>query len=166
MKWVEPHKYGCVWSKTDLNSIFWVAIKISFVRTSFLSTFGLVIGTRLNCSIFFVRLWTQHVLFRKSRYCLNQADAQREMFQSRGRFVEPGHFDKLFCKNAREKEFFLRDTLKSTFWMENVTQRWTQSRPFFSYISAIILIFKKRQGSPPPLPPLATGLSGCMLWAR
>ena len=29
-------------------------------------------------------------------------------------------------------EFFLLDTLKTTFWKENSTQRWTQSRPIFT----------------------------------
>ena len=28
-------------------------------------------------------------------------------------------------------EFFLLDTLKTTFWIENLTQRWTQLGPFF-----------------------------------
>ena len=28
-------------------------------------------------------------------------------------------------------EFFLLDNLETTFWMENLTQRWTPSRPFF-----------------------------------
>ena len=28
-------------------------------------------------------------------------------------------------------EFFLLDSLKTTFWMENLPQRWTQSVPFF-----------------------------------
>ena len=52
--------------------------------------------------------------------------------------MELGHFDKHFVKNTRKKvplekilEFFLLDTLKTTFWMENWTQRWKQSGPFF-----------------------------------
>ena len=54
------------------------------------------------------------------------------------RFVKLGHFDTDFVKNTRERgtagkhfgDFFL-DTLKTTFWMEKLTQRWTQSGPFF-----------------------------------
>ena len=52
--------------------------------------------------------------------------------------MEFGHFDKHFIKTQEEKalqgkilEFFLLDTLKSTFLMENLTQRWIQSGPFF-----------------------------------
>ena len=44
------------------------------------------------------------------------------IFQDRGGFVELGHFDKHFVKNARKKRpqgnilvFFLLDTLKTTF---------------------------------------------------
>ena len=53
-------------------------------------------------------------------------------FQDRGSFVELGYFDKHFVKNTiqdkkrlgREKpwEFFLLDTLKATFWVEDLTQ--------------------------------------------
>ena len=42
------------------------------------------------------------------------------------------------AKNKKKKaphgkilDFFLLDTLKNIFWMENLTQIWTQSRPFF-----------------------------------
>ena len=48
--------------------------------------------------------------------------AQPKIFQGRERFMELGHFDKKFVKNARKKgpigkglEFFLLDTLKATF---------------------------------------------------
>ena len=75
---------------------------------------------------------------------------QPEIFQGRGGFVELGHFDKHFVKNTRKKvplekilEFFLLDTLKTTFWMENWTQRWKQSGPFFPKSGALLLIFKK-----------------------
>ena len=63
---------------------------------------------------------------------------QPEIFQGRGGFVELGHFNKHFVKNTRKKvppenilEFFLLDSFKTTFWMENWTQRWKQSGPFF-----------------------------------
>ena len=66
--------------------------------------------------------------------------AQPEIFQGRGGFVELGHFEKRFVKNTRKKtpkenilELFLLDTLKSTFWMEDSTQGWTQLEPFFLF---------------------------------
>ena len=52
----------------------------------------------------------------------HNSGAQPEIFQGRGGFVELGHFDKHFVKNTRKKapprkilEFFLLDTLKTTF---------------------------------------------------
>ena len=50
--------------------------------------------------------WTNH-----------QAGAQPGIFQGRGSFVELGDFDKHFVKkNIRKKlEFFLKDTVKTTF---------------------------------------------------
>ena len=60
------------------------------------------------------------------------ADTQPEIFQGRG-FVELGHFDKHFIKNTQTKDpagkifgVFLQDTIKTTFQIENLTQRWTQ----------------------------------------
>ena len=51
-----------------------------------------------------------------------KAGAQPEIFQSRGCFVELGHFDKLFVKTQEKRalqgkilEFSLLDTLKTTF---------------------------------------------------
>ena len=48
--------------------------------------------------------------------------AQPEIFQGRGDFVKLGHFNKHFIKKSRKKtpqekifEFFLLDTLKTTF---------------------------------------------------
>ena len=53
---------------------------------------------------------------------------QPEIFQGRGGFVKLGHFDKHFVKNSGKKgsarkisEFFLLDTLKTTFLMVNLT---------------------------------------------
>ena len=55
-------------------------------------------------------------------------------------------------------ESFLLDTLKTTFWMENSTQRWIQSGPFFSKSGEFFSIFKKGPGVlvspiPPPCAP-------------
>ena len=56
------------------------------------------------------------------------SDALPEIFQSREGFVQLGHFNKHFIKKLRKKapqgktlEFFLLDSLKTTFWMANLT---------------------------------------------
>ena len=76
------------------------------------------------------------------------AGGQREIFQGRRGFVECGHFDKHFVKNRRKrgsagKSFVV--FFSYTFWMENLTQRWIQSGPFFPK-SGHFSIFKKGQG--------------------
>ena len=55
-------------------------------------------------------------------YYMLLTGAQPEIFQGRGGLVKLGHFDKHFVKNSRKKgpagkisEFFLLDTLKTTF---------------------------------------------------
>ena len=82
----------------------------------------------------------------------------------RGRgFVELGYFDKHSSK-AQEKEalqgnileVFLLDALKTTFWIVNLSQRWTQSGPFIPK-SGHFFWFQKRQRRP-PLSPLVTRL--------
>ena len=89
--------------------------------------------------------------------------AQSEVFQGREGFGELGHFDKYFVKNLSKKapqrkilEFFLLDTIKTTFWMEILTQRWTLSGPFFPKIRALFMIFKKGRGGLSPSPPFCT----------
>ena len=79
--------------------------------------------------------------------------AQPKMFQGRGGFEELGHFDKHFVKNTRKKalqgnilEFFLLDTLKTTFWIENLTERWTQWGPFFPKAGHFFQFSKKGWG--------------------
>ena len=42
-------------------------------------------------------------------------------------------------------EFFLLDTLKTTFWMENLTQRWIQSGPFLQN-EGVSFDFQKKAG--------------------
>ena len=83
------------------------------------------------------------------------ADAPPAIFQGEGAFVKLGHFEKHFVKNSRKKdpggkisEFFLLDTLQTTFWMVNLTWGRTQSGPFFCKIRALFLIFRKGQGRP------------------
>ena len=63
--------------------------------------------------------------------------------------MELEHFDKHFVKNIRKKILqgnileFLLDTLKAVFWMENLTERWTQSGPFSPKLGHFFSIFKK-----------------------
>ena len=62
-------------------------------------------------------------------------------FQDKGGFMKLRHFDNHFVKNTRKKRlrrekfwsFFLLDTLKIAFWMENLNQRWTQSWYLFNF---------------------------------
>ena len=72
--------------------------------------------------------------------------------------MELGHFDKHFVKNIQKKrqgiilEFFLLDTVKTTFRMKFRLKSWA----FFSKIRTLFLIFKKKKKSsegPPPPPP-------------
>ena len=90
--------------------------------------------------------------------CLSNRKARES-----GRFVELGHFHKEFVKKKKTEkealqgnilEFFLLDTLKTTFWMENLTQRWTQSGPFFQKPGHFFQFFK-RAGEASPLPVVA-----------
>ena len=46
-------------------------------------------------------------------------------------------------------EFFLQNSLKNTYGKENLTQRWTQSGPFFFKIRTLFLIFKRGRGNRP-----------------
>ena len=85
--------------------------------------------------------------------------AQPEIFQGRGGFVDLGHLDKLFVKNTEKgttgKNFgaFLLDTLKTTFWMEDSTQGWTQVGPFTPKSGHFFRFSKKgRGGLSPSLP--------------
>ena len=85
--------------------------------------------------------------------------------QGRGEFVELGHFDKHFVKNTQKRapqgnvlEFFFLHTLKTIFCMEKLTQRWSQSGPFYSEIRTLFSISKMGRGGLPS-PPLVAHLS-------
>ena len=74
-----------------------------------------------------------------------------------GGFMELGHVDKLFVEYPRKKvpqgkilELFLLDTLKTTFWMGDSTQGWTQLRPFFPKSGRFSIFIKDRGGLLPP----------------
>ena len=71
--------------------------------------------------------------------------AQPEIFQSRRRFVELGHFAKHFIKKNKKSAWkdlgiFFLDTLTTTFLMENLTHRWTV-RAFIPKSGHFFLIF-------------------------
>ena len=59
-------------------------------------------------------------------------NVQPEVFQSSGGFIESGNFNEHFIKKTQVKkapqeknlEFFLLDSLNTTFWMEILTQEW------------------------------------------
>ena len=85
--------------------------------------------------------------------------AQSEIFKSKGGFVELGHFNETFFKNARKKdpqgkilELFLLETLKTTFWMEDLTPGWAQLVSFFLKSVHFFDFWKKLKEASPPLP--------------
>ena len=53
-------------------------------------------------------------------------------------------------RRERFWRFFFLNTIKTTFRIKNLTQKWTQLVPFFPKIGALISIFKKEQGRSPP----------------
>ena len=76
-----------------------------------------------------------------------------------GGSVELRHFDKHFVKTQEKKvlqgnilEFFLICTIKTTFWMDNLTQGWTQPGPFFEKSGDFNWFSKKGRGSLPHSP--------------
>ena len=78
------------------------------------------------------------------------AGVQSEIFQGRVGFVELAHFSKHFVKNTRKKgpagknlELFLQNTVKTTFRIKNLTQRWIQSGPFFAKLGHFFEFSKK-----------------------
>ena len=73
--------------------------------------------------------------------------------------MELMQFDKLFVKNTIKKaahgkilELFLLDTPKTTFWMEDSSQGWTQLGPFFQNQDTLFDL-QKRAGETCPPPP-------------
>ena len=58
-------------------------------------------------------------------------------------------------KGPAEKilELFTLDTLKTTFWMEDSTQVWTQLGPFFQNQGTYFRFLKKGRGGLPPILP-------------
>ena len=74
-------------------------------------------------------------------------------------------FDKYFVKNTRKRshiekswEFFLLDTPKYIFWMENLTQWWIESGSFF-LTSWHFFRFSNRAGEASPLLPSCMSVS-------
>ena len=65
--------------------------------------------------------------------------ATTKFFQAQGKFCAIKSFDKLSSRaqdkndpQGKRLEIFLLHTLETTFWLENLTQRWIQAR-FFSH---------------------------------
>ena len=85
------------------------------------------------------------------------------VLQTSGGFVELGHFHKLCIKNIKKAQqrklvgVFVLDFLKTTFWMEDSTQRWTKLGLFFQKSGHFSRFSKKgREASFPfPLPTCA-----------
>ena len=110
---------------------FWVAINNYHYETV------LYIQRTSNYFLVLHSSWSKY----RVRFLISSSfsGAQAEVFQRRGGFVELEHFHKLFVKNTRRKgstgnnfgAFFLLDTFKTTIWMEDSTQGWTQLEPFF-----------------------------------
>ena len=85
------------------------------------------------------------------------ASAQPDIFQDRRGFGQLEHFNRHFIKNTRKKRphretfwsFFSQILLKTTFWMESLTQGWTQWGPFIPKSGHIFQFSKKcREGIP------------------
>ena len=83
-------------------------------------------GLSVHCKIFKMECFTKRVMpewRRASRY-----------FSRQWRFCGTRKIWQTLQQKTRKKgrniwEFFLLDTLIYTFWMKNITQRWTQSGP-------------------------------------
>ena len=57
--------------------------------------------------------------------------AQPEVLPGEKGFLKLGYFDKHFVKKSRKKDFAGKQhNLETAFWMDNLTQGWTQSGPF------------------------------------
>ena len=105
-----------------------------------------------------------HKELERSKSLWHLSCAQPDIFQGRGGFAILGHFDKKFVKNTKKGpagkilEFFLQDTLKNTFSMEYLIQKWKLSRPFFQKNQGTFFDFQKRQERTPHRPPAASPL--------
>ena len=97
------------------------------------------------------------VKFTNSRCATRNFSGQARIFL--------GHFDKHFIKKKQGKkgsvgnilESFHLETPKSTFFMENLTQRWTLSGPFYQN-QGNFFNFQKRAGEACPLSPIVARL--------
>ena len=65
-----------------------------------------------------------HKFFRAGEVSWNEDTAINILSKKRKKEKRP-------CRQGNILEFFHLNTLKFAFWMENSTQRWTQSGPFF-----------------------------------
>ena len=117
----------------------------------------------VNLAIKLCSKWTINKETKLHRSKRNKiSGAQLEIFYDRGGFVELRYFDKLFFKGTKKKapqekilELFLLDTLKTIFWIEHLTQGWTQLGPFFPKSGHSFQFSKKGRGGPPSPPSCA-----------
>ena len=91
-----------------------------------------------NCEQLSRQMYSEHCQAFKmervaKRAMLEWRCAARILSGQGGGFAKLGHFNKLFIKNPQWNilKFFILDTLKTTFWMTDLTQRSTQSGSFF-----------------------------------
>ena len=117
--------------------------------------------TVLNMPEFWTNYWAVIETYIQNtdkhlRWSVLQCRCPPSNFQVReGRFVELGCFDKDFVKNTGKRdpavkyfEVFFLDTLKTTFQMENLTQRWTKWGPFFQKSGCFSIFNQAGEASP------------------
>ena len=118
-----------------LSSIFW---KDDFSKK-------LALEYYLFCNIWKdISFFQKYIFFRRkmkddlSRKIQGNIGAQPDFFQGGGVYGKLGDFNKHFSEKKIKKapqgktmEFFFLATLKTTFWMQNLTQSWTKSGTFF-----------------------------------
>ena len=83
------------------------------------------------------------------------AGAQPELFLGWGGFAEPGHFDKHFVKSTKKQakivEFFVLNTVKTTFQMKKINPKMDTISVFFPKLEHLFRFSKKgRVGLPSP----------------
>ena len=102
-----------------------------------------------------LRIWIKYI----------NPGVQPEISQGRRGFVKLWYSAKHFVINSRKTvtqgkmlKFFLLDTLKTAFWIVNLRQWWTRSRPFFLKTGHFFWCSKKGKGRPLPPPSLVVHL--------
>ena len=103
---------------TQGSEYAWMWLNNAWINCSDLSNYGRV----LNMS----EAYPEHCQRFKTESCAKRIVPEcrhiTKSFESRGGFMELGYFNKHFVKNTSEKLC----NYTTTFWMENLSQRWTQ----------------------------------------